>query len=173
MLSEISSEIRTRIAVAEGATPKPPALGRAVRYVLFDIVEGIARGPFYRVRHDNPGEACDGHAELITLLYDCKWVIAGAVGPRMKQRLHACGIEVVATPEEQSAAVLAARFLAGTLVRRAAGSSRPADADSLPPSVANPAMIERLASQAQAGPHDPGSQHHCEAARVSQPAPEV
>lgn len=114
---EINRTLCSRVAVAEGEPGRPPALGRAVRLVIFDMIGGEARSPCYRVRHDHPGDICDGHAELVALLHDCQVVIAGAAGTRLTQRLHACGIEVVATTEEHPAAVLATRYLAGKLVR--------------------------------------------------------
>ena len=108
-----------RLAVAEREQEDVLAsrLGRALKFALFDVDGGQIRGPFYRVRHDEPGTACDDHAELTTLLHDCRAVIAGSVGPRMAQRLRDHGIEVVATSERRPAAQLVARHLAGTLER--------------------------------------------------------
>jgi len=94
-----------------------PRLGRAVKFALFDVEGGVVRGPFYRVRHDDPGTSCDEHAELTELLDDCRVVIAGSVGPRMAQRLRDRGIEVVATSERGSAAQLVARYLSETIER--------------------------------------------------------
>lgn len=109
----MTAKLPARVAVAEGDAGRPPALGRALRFVVFDILDGVARGPCYRVRHDQPGEVCEGHAELIALLRDCQVVIAGAAGPRLTQRLRACGIEVATTSEARPAAELVARHLAG------------------------------------------------------------
>jgi predicted Fe-Mo cluster-binding NifX family protein len=109
----MTAEIPARVAVAEGEAGRAPALGRALRFVVFDILDGAARSPCYRVRHDQPGEACEGHAELISLLADCQVVIAGAAGPRLTQRLRASGIEVATTSEARPAAELVARHLAG------------------------------------------------------------
>lgn len=110
---------QVRFAVAQEVVDDVPAprLGRAVKFALFDVAGNEIRGPFYRVRHDEPGEVCDDHAELAALLYDCQAVIAGCVGPHLLQRLRDLGIEVVATPERRPAAQLAARYLAGTLER--------------------------------------------------------
>jgi predicted Fe-Mo cluster-binding NifX family protein len=109
----------TRLAVAEEIKENTlaPCLGRAVRFALFDVNGKDVRGPFFRVRHDEPGEVCDEHAELAALLHDCQVVIAGTVGPRMVRRLRGLGIEVVVTPERKPAAQLVARFLAGNLER--------------------------------------------------------
>lgn len=108
-----------RLAIAEETQEDTlaPRLGRAVRFALFDVTGKEIRGPFYRVRHDDPGEVCDEHAELAALLQDCQVVIAGSVGPRMAQRLRDLGIEVVATPERRSAAQLVARHISGILER--------------------------------------------------------
>jgi predicted Fe-Mo cluster-binding NifX family protein len=108
---------RTRLAVAEEANEDFPAprLGRAVKFALFDVVGNDIRGPFYRIRHDDPGTACDSHAQLVNLLHDCSVVIAGAVGPQMARRMHELGIHVVVTSERKPAARLVARLLAGTL----------------------------------------------------------
>ena len=108
-----------RLAVAEETQEDTlaPRLGRTVRFALFDVNGKDVRGPFYRVRHDEPGEVCDEHAELAALLHDCQVVIAGSVGPRMTQRLRDLGIEVVATPERRPVAQLIARYVAGTLER--------------------------------------------------------
>jgi predicted Fe-Mo cluster-binding NifX family protein len=110
-----------RLAVAEevGADVLAPRLGRAVKFALFDVAGSEIRGPFFRVRHDDPGNICDDHAELASLLHDCRAVIAGSAGPRMVQRLKHLGIEVVATPERRPAAQLVARYLAETLERTA------------------------------------------------------
>jgi predicted Fe-Mo cluster-binding NifX family protein len=112
-------ETHMRLAVAEEVKEDVPAprLGRAVKFALFDVAGKDVRGPFYRVRHDDPGSVCDDHAELAALLHDCRVVIAGSVGPRMAQRLLDLGIEVVVTPERKPAAQLVARHLAGTLER--------------------------------------------------------
>ncbi len=108
-----------RVAVAEEEKEDvlAPRLGRAVKFALFDVDGRDVRGPFYRVRHDDPGATCDEHAELTALLHDCRVVIAGSVGQRMMQRLLDQGIEVVATPERGLASGLVARYLAGTLER--------------------------------------------------------
>ena len=110
-------ETHMRLAVAEETKEDTLAsrLGRAVRFALFDVTGKDIRGPFYRVRHDDPGKVCDEHAELAALLHDCQVVIAGAVGPRMAQRLRDLGIEVVATPERRSATHLVTSYLAGNL----------------------------------------------------------
>lgn len=106
-----------RVAVAEEETQEvlAPRLGRAVKFALFDVDGESVRGPFFRVRHDEPGTACDDHAELTALLHDCRVVIAGSVGSRMARRLQEMGIDVVTTPERGPAAWLVARHLAGTL----------------------------------------------------------
>jgi len=108
-----------RIAVAEELTENvlAPRLGKAFRFALFDVTGKDIRGPFYRVRHDEPGTVCDDHAELTALLHDCKLVIAGSVGPAMEKRLRELGIQVVATPERRPATQLIARHFAGTLER--------------------------------------------------------
>ena len=108
-----------RLAVAEEIEEDvlAPRLGRAVRFALFDVTGKEIRGPFYRVRHDDPGKVCDEHAELAALLHDCGAVIAGSVGGRMAQRLRDLGIEVVATPERRSAEQLVARYASGILER--------------------------------------------------------
>lgn len=110
-------ETHMRLAVAEEVVVDElaPRLGRAVRFALFDVAGKDVRGPFYRVRHDDPGSVCDDHAELAALLHDCRAVIAGSVGTRMSNRLRDLGIEVVVTPERRPAAQLVARHLAGTL----------------------------------------------------------
>lgn len=110
-------ETHMRLAVAEETKEDAlaPRLGRALRFALFDVSGKDIRGPFYRVRHDDPGKVCDEHAELAALLHDCKFVIAGSVGPKMAQRLRDRGIEVVATPERRPAKQLVASHLAGTL----------------------------------------------------------
>ena len=110
-------ESRMRLAVAEDEAESvlAPRLGRAVRFALFDVAGSEVRGPFYRVRHDNPGVICDDHSELTALLYDCQLVIAGSVGERMARRLLERGIEVVVTPERKPAGQLVARYLAGAL----------------------------------------------------------
>lgn len=108
-----------RVAVAEEIQNDAlaPRLGRAVRFALFDVKGEDIRGPFFRVRHDDPGQVCDEHGELATLLNDCQVVIAGAAGRRMGQRLRDLGIEVVATRERRPAAQLVARHMSGTLER--------------------------------------------------------
>lgn len=115
----------SRIAVAAEVTEDRPAprLGRAVKFALFDVAGNDIRGPFFRVRHDDPGTMCDDHAELAALLHDCKVVIAGAVGHRMAKRLRDAGIEVVATPERLAPAELVDRFFAGSLTRVGATSA--------------------------------------------------
>jgi predicted Fe-Mo cluster-binding NifX family protein len=116
----MSFDTTSRVAVAAEVTEDRPAprLGRAVKFALFDVAGSDIRGPFFRVRHDDPGTVCDDHAELAVLLHDCKAVIAGAVGHRMAKRLRAAGIEVVATPERLAPAQLVDRFVAGSLARR-------------------------------------------------------
>ncbi len=111
-----------RIAVAEEEKEDTlaPRLGRAVKFGLFDVSGKDIRGPFYRVRHDDPGTVCDDHAELQALLHDCRVVIAGSVGQAMTQRLHELGIEVVTTPERCSSKKLVSRYLASTLERKSA-----------------------------------------------------
>lgn len=106
-----------RLAVAEEVKENVLAerLGRAVKFALFDVAGKEIRGPFYRVRHDQPGQVCDEHAELADLLHDCRVVIAGSVGDRMAQRLQDRGIEVVATSERKPTAQLVARHVAGIL----------------------------------------------------------
>jgi predicted Fe-Mo cluster-binding NifX family protein len=116
-MTEVETHIRLAVAEEEKEDVLAPRLGRALRFALFDVTGKDVRGPFYRVRHDDPGYVCDDHAELAALLHDCQVVIAGAVGPRMAQRLQDLGIEVVATPERRPAAQLVARHLAGTLER--------------------------------------------------------
>jgi predicted Fe-Mo cluster-binding NifX family protein len=116
-MTRVGSHVRLAVAEEEKEDVLAPRLGRAVKFALFDVAGRDVRGPFYRVRHDDPGSVCDDHAELAALLYDCQTVIAGAVGPRMTQRLRDRGIEVVATPARGSAAHLVARYLAGTLER--------------------------------------------------------
>jgi predicted Fe-Mo cluster-binding NifX family protein len=107
-----------RLAVAEETQENrlAPRLGRAVKFALFDVHGQEIRGPFYRVRHDDPGQVCDQHAELAALLHDCKLVIAGSVGPRMAQQLRARGIDVLATAENRPTAELVSRWVSGTLV---------------------------------------------------------
>jgi predicted Fe-Mo cluster-binding NifX family protein len=111
----VGTHVRMAVAEEEKEDLLAPRLGRAVKFALFDVNGKEVRGPFYRVRHDDPGNVCDEHAELAALLHDCKVVIAGSVGPRMAQRLQDLGIEVVATPERRTAAQLVNRFLAGNL----------------------------------------------------------
>ena len=108
-----------RLAIAEDEKEDvlAPRLGRALKFALFDVKGGAVRGPFYRVRHDEPGASCDDHAELSELLSDCRVVIAGSVGPRMAQRLMDLGIEVVASSERKPTAQVAASHFAGTLER--------------------------------------------------------
>lgn len=108
---------RMRLAVAEETEENvlAPRLGKALKFALFDVSGKGVRGPFYRVRHDEPGQVCDEHAELAALLHDCRVVIAGSVGPRMRERLRNQGIDVVTTLERIPAAQLVARYLAGHL----------------------------------------------------------
>jgi predicted Fe-Mo cluster-binding NifX family protein len=113
----VTAQTKVRVAVAEEGNGLSPRLGRAVKFALFDAKNGEVRGPFYRVRHDNPGDACEGHGELSLLLRDCQAVIAGSVGARMEQRLRSDGIEVVATDERMPSVQLVARHLLGTLTR--------------------------------------------------------
>jgi predicted Fe-Mo cluster-binding NifX family protein len=115
----MTDRTRLRVAVAEQEQQDVLAarLGRAVKFGLFDVRDGEIRGPFYRVRHDNPGDVCDHHAELAALLHDCQAVISGSAGPHMQRRLQALGIDVVATPETQPPLQLVSRYLAGTLTR--------------------------------------------------------
>lgn len=111
------THIRVAVAEEEKEDVLAPRLGRAVKFALFDLRGDEVRGPSYRVRHDNPGEACDHHAELAALLHDCHAVIAGSAGQHMAQHLQAQGIEVVATPERISPLQLVTRYFADTLTR--------------------------------------------------------
>ncbi len=108
-----------RLAVAENRVDgtMAPRLGRALRFALFDVHGGELRGPFYRVRHDDPGADCCDHEELTSLLYDCQVVIVGAAGARMVERLREQGIDVVVTAEDKPSAQLADAWLAGKLER--------------------------------------------------------
>lgn len=108
-------ETHMRLAVAEEIQEDVPVpcLGRAIRFALFDVAGNEIRGPFYRVRHDDPGMECDDHAELAALLHDCRMVIAGSVGPRMARRLKDLGIEAVATSERRPGAEIVAGYVAG------------------------------------------------------------
>lgn len=108
-----------RLAVAEETKENvlAPRLGKALKFALFDVSGNNVRGPFYRVRHDDPGQVCDEHAELASLLHDCRLVIAGSAGPRMRERLLDLGIEVVTTSERRPAAQLVNHYLAGCLER--------------------------------------------------------
>jgi len=108
-----------RLAVAENRVDgrMAPRLGRALRFALFDLHDNGLRGPFYRVRHDDPGEKCCDHEELTALLHDCRVVIVGAAGTRMVERLRERGIEVVVTAEDRPSPQLAAAWLAGKLER--------------------------------------------------------
>ena len=110
-------EDHIRLAVAEQNIGNLPALrlGRALRFALFDVSGKHARGPFYRVRHLNPGEECDHNAELSSLLHDCQLVITGSVGVRLKQRLLDQGVKVISTPERIITTQLIARYLNGML----------------------------------------------------------
>ena len=108
-----------RVAVAETGDELAPRLGRAVKFALFDVEGGKAHGPCYRIRHDDPGGACDEHGELAALLRDCAAVIAGGLGPEMARRLTEAGVDPVATRENGSARDLALRYAAGRLVRQA------------------------------------------------------
>ena len=112
-----SDEQRIRVAVAEKPVEGTPAprLGRALRFALFDVHGSEVRGPFYRVRHDEPGETCGEHEELTTLLHDCQVVIAGAAGERMVERLRERGITLVIAREDRPSAQLAAAYVAGNL----------------------------------------------------------
>jgi predicted Fe-Mo cluster-binding NifX family protein len=110
-------ETPPRVAVADCDQQSPPPLGRAARFVIFDIVDGAARTPCYRVRHNDPGAVCDGHADLPGLLRDCQVVIAGAAGEKLAELLRKRGIRVVATSERRPPADLVARFLAQKLAR--------------------------------------------------------
>lgn len=112
-----------RVAVADGDRESPPTLGRAVRFVIFDVLDGMARTPCYRVRHHDPAVECDGNRELVGLLRDCQAVIAGAAGKRLSDLLRSGGIRVIATSERRRPAELAARYLAGTLARKRVGAS--------------------------------------------------
>jgi len=110
-----------RLAVAEETQENrlAPRLGRAVKFALFDVHGKEIRGPFYRVRHDDPGQVCDQHAELAALLHDCKLVIAGSVGSNMAQRLRLQGIDVLATREILPTAELVSRWVSGELATEA------------------------------------------------------
>lgn len=116
-MTAVGTHMRLAVAEVVKEDALAPRLGRAVKFALFDVAGKEVRGPFYRVRHDDPGKVCDEHSELAALLYDCKVVIAGSVGPRMAQRLLDRGIEVVATSERRPAKQLVSRHLAGTLER--------------------------------------------------------
>jgi predicted Fe-Mo cluster-binding NifX family protein len=106
---------RIRVAVAEKPVESTPAarLGRALRFALFDVQDRRVRGPFYRVRHDEPGGSCGDHGELTALLHDCQVVIAGAAGERMVERLRERGIDVVIAKEDRPSAKLAAAYATG------------------------------------------------------------
>jgi predicted Fe-Mo cluster-binding NifX family protein len=110
---------RIRVAVAEKSVEgrSVQRLGRALRFALFDVQGRDTRGPFYRVRHDEPGEACGEHEELTALLHDCQVVIAGAAGERMVERLQERGIKVVIAQEDRPSAQLAAAYAAGNLIK--------------------------------------------------------
>ena len=110
-----------KVAVAEAGDDLAPRLGRAVKFALFDVEGGKAHGPCYRVRHDDPGQACDEHSELSALLRDCAVVIAGGIGPEMARRLTESGVDPVATRENGSARDLVMRYVAGRLERDAHG----------------------------------------------------
>lgn len=112
--------IRNRIAVAEDRLDDGLAarLGRAEKFALFDAGERGLRGPFYRVRHGDPGSSCEGQAELVRMLADCRAVITGGAGERTGGMLAAQGIEVVATAERGKPVDLVTRFLGGTLERK-------------------------------------------------------
>ena len=116
-MNGVESRMRLAVAEDEAESVLAPRLGRAVRFALFDVAGSEVRGPFYRVRHDNPGVICDDHSELTALLYDCQLVIAGSVGERMARRLLERGIEVVVTPERKPAAQLVARYLVASEAR--------------------------------------------------------
>lgn len=112
-----ATDSRIRLAVAKETRESvlAPRLGKALKFALFDVSGKDVRGPFYRVRHDDPGRVCDDHAELAALLHDCRLVIAGSAGTRMRERLRDLGIEVVTTSERKPAAQLVTRYLAGYL----------------------------------------------------------
>ena len=112
-----------RVAVADCDRESPPTLGRAVRFVIFDVLDGMARTPCYRVRHHDPAVECDGNRELVGLLGDCQAVIAGAAGKRLADLLRSGGIRVIATNERRRPTELAARYLAGTLTRKRIGAA--------------------------------------------------
>ena len=109
---------RCQIAVAEGPGMGCPPLGRALRFALFVVERGDVRGPVYRIRHDNPGQSCTGHADLLELLADCQVVIAGSVGGKLTARLHDAGVTVIATSDTGTAEYLAAQWAAGQLGQR-------------------------------------------------------
>lgn len=115
-MTTVETHFRLAVAEEEKEDVLAPRLGRALKFALFDVAGKDVRGPFYRVRHDEPGTVCNEHAELAVLLHDCRVVIAGSVGPRMAQRLRDRGIEVVATSERRPTAHLVASYLAGNLV---------------------------------------------------------
>ncbi|MBN8458685.1 MAG: hypothetical protein J0M04_12690 [Verrucomicrobia bacterium] len=110
-----------RLAVADSDRESLPNLGRAVRFVIFDVLDGMARTPCYRVRHHDPAAECDGNHELMGLLRDCQAVIAGAAGKRLADLLRSGGIRVIATSERRRPTEVAARYLAGTLTRKRIG----------------------------------------------------
>lgn len=117
-MTEIETHIRLAVAEEEKEDVLAPRLGRAIKFALFDVTGKDVRGPFFRVRHDDPGKVCDEHSELADVLHDCNAVIAGSVGLRMAKRLKDLGIEVVATSERRSAAQLVARYVAGNLEQK-------------------------------------------------------
>ena len=105
------------MAVAENRVDgsMAPRPGRALRFAVFDVHGSGLRGPFYRVRHDDPGDECGDHEELTSLLHDCQMVMVGAAGARMVERLRERGIEVVVTKQLRNSAQLAAAYAAGSL----------------------------------------------------------
>lgn len=99
--------------MAEGDAGSVPALGRALRFVVFDILDGVGRSPCYRVRPDYPGQKCTGNEELMELLDDCEVVIAGSAGPRLREQMRARGTEVVLMEGGGPPEKLVERLLAG------------------------------------------------------------
>ncbi len=114
------SSDRLRVAVAEETVTEELALhlGRATKFAVFDVREGRVRGPFFRVRHMDPGGNCDGQEELARLLQDCDAVLARSAGRRLSERLAEFGVEVVATDELGRPWEMVMRFAQSALRRR-------------------------------------------------------
>jgi len=88
-----------------------PRLGQAVKFALFDAGGGQVKGPFFRVRHTDPGNSCGEQAELVTLLHDCQMVIAGSAGNRLTALLSEHGVTVVRTEQRQATRELVIQLL--------------------------------------------------------------